>query len=145
MNLLFSAVLSAFCLNMSNSKEPIGSISWTDLTVSNAEEVRSFYQAVVGWSSTPVEMDGYNDYCMTSPPDGKVAAGICHARGSNASLPAQWLIYITVADLEQSLKACRSGGGKVLAGPREMTDHGHVAIIQDPAGAVAALFQPLKA
>jgi predicted enzyme related to lactoylglutathione lyase len=129
---------------MSNSKERAGSISWTDLTVQNAEEIRDFYEAVAGWKSTPVQMGDYNDYCMTTPGDGKVAAGICHARGANAGLPPQWLVYISVADIEKSLKACRGAGGKVLAGPREMADHGHVAIIQDPAGAVAALFQPFK-
>ena len=130
---------------MSNSKERAGSISWTDLTVPNAEEVRGFYEAVVGWTATPIDMGGYNDYCMTSAGDGKVAAGICHARGANKSLPPQWLVYITVPNLERSLKACRASGGKVLVAPREMADHGHVAVIEDPGGAVAALFQPFKA
>lgn len=52
-------------------------------------------------------MDGYSDYCMI-PEDGEdPAVGICHARGTNADLPAQWLIYITVRDLEESLKNCR--------------------------------------
>ena len=47
---------------MSNSKERAGSISWTDLTVQNAEEIRDFYEAVAGWKSTPVQMGDYNDY-----------------------------------------------------------------------------------
>ena len=39
---------------------------------------------------------------MMAPESGKVAAGVCHARGSNAKLPAQWLIYITVEDVDKS-------------------------------------------
>ena len=74
--------------------------------------------------------------------DWRTVAGICHARGDNTNLPAQRLIYITVADLEASLQRCITLGGKVVCPAREMGDHGTMAVIQDPAGAVAALFQP---
>lgn len=119
-------------------------MSWFDLTVPNADAVRDFYRAVVGWAPTPVEMDGYNDYCMAPPGAEAPAAGICHARGSNANLPPQWLIYITVADLAASLAACEKGGGKIIAPVRDMGG-AKMAVIQDPAGAVAALYQPPSA
>ncbi len=32
-------------------------------------------------------MGGDSDFCMNQPADGKTVAGICHARGENASLP----------------------------------------------------------
>jgi hypothetical protein len=121
-----------------------GSIAWTDLTVPNADEVRDFYAAVAGWTVTPVDMEGYQDYCMIPPGADAPVAGICHARGENAHLPAQWLIYITVADLRASLNACLARGGRVIAPEREMGS-GRMAVIQDPAGAVAALFQQLPA
>jgi predicted enzyme related to lactoylglutathione lyase len=118
-----------------------GTISWTDLTVPNADAVRDFYAAVAGWSAQPVDMGGYNDYCMLPPGADAPAAGICHARGDNANLPAQWLVYITVPDVAASLAAVAARGGKVVAPVREMGG-GRMAVIQDPAGAVAALFQP---
>ena len=126
---------------MSDPISPVGSISWTDLTVPDADAVRQFYATVVGWHSTPVDMDGYSDFCMAAPGDDKVVAGICHARGANADLPAQWLVYITVADVAVSASECVRLGGKVLSGPRDM-GNGRMIVIQDPAGAVAALFQP---
>ena len=86
-------------------------------------------------------MGGYSDHCMNQPGDGKTVAGICHARGGNAGLPAQWLLYIIVADLDESLKQCEAGGGKVLRGPLSYGAQGRYAIIQDPAGAAAALYQ----
>jgi predicted enzyme related to lactoylglutathione lyase len=129
---------------MSASSPPVGSISWFDLTVPDAPHLRAFYEAVVGWTSTPLDMDGYDDFCMNIPADGKTVAGICHARGENSNLPAQWLLYITVADVEESARQCVQLGGKVLVGPREMGGQGRVAVIQDPAGAVAALFQHAK-
>lgn len=119
----------------------LGSISWMDLTIPNAEVVRDFYAAVAGWKADPVDMDGYHDYCMMPPESAIPAAGICHARGANADLPPQWLIYITVADLPASLAACTARGGSVVSPSREMGG-GMMAVIRDPSGAVAALYQP---
>jgi hypothetical protein len=118
----------------------IGKIGWVDLTVPEAGRVRDFYRAVVGWQSEGVEMGGYEDYCML-PEEGGAVAGVCHARGANAGLPAQWLVYITVADLEASLEACRRLGGSVLREPRGLGGAGRFAVLRDPAGAVCALFQ----
>lgn len=121
-------------------KNQIGTISWTDLTVPDAVAVGSFYEAVVGWKSMGIDMGGYQDFCMMPPGAKKPAGGICHARGENKNLPAQWLVYITVADLRASLKKCVAKGGKIVAPLRDM-GMGKMAVIQDPAGAVAALFE----
>jgi len=119
-----------------------GTIGWIDLTVADAERLRDFYADVTGWKPSPVDMGGYSDFTMTIPGSGKPAAGICHARGGNADLPPQWLIYIRVCDLDGSVVRCREGGGTVLAGPRAMGPFGRCAVIRDPAGAVAALIEP---
>jgi predicted enzyme related to lactoylglutathione lyase len=118
-----------------------GSISWIDLTVSDAERIRGFYEKVAGWGAMPVEMGGYDDYAMTLPQTDAPAAGICHARCVNEDLPAQWLIYITVSDLDASIASCEELGGEVVAGPRGLGAHGRYCVIRDPAGAVAAPFE----
>ncbi len=118
----------------------VGKIGWIDLTVPEAERVRDFYRAVVGWQSEGVDMGGYQDFCML-PPDGAAVAGVCHARGVNEGIPAQWLVYITVADLAQSLERVLALGGEVVVPARGQGGHGRFAIVRDPAGAVCALFQ----
>lgn len=129
---------------MSNEEKPeIGSITWFDLTVPNAEEVRDFYSKVVGWKSSPVSMGEYDDFAMIAPGSEKVASGICYKRGTNKDLPSQWLIYITVADLDKSLEECRSNGGKVLGKIKNMGESARYCVIEDPAGAVCVLFQQL--
>lgn len=125
-----------------SSKPHTGTVTWFDLTVKNADEIRDFYAEVVGWMPQPVDMKGYADWNMTLPGTGDPATGICHARGGNADLPAQWLIYVNVDDLDASLAAVKAGGGKVLAGPKGMGNSARYAVIQDPAGAVLALFDP---
>lgn len=125
---------------MSESTPPaVGSIGWTDLTVENADRVRDFYEEVVGWTSSELSMGDYSDFCMTEPASGSIVAGICHARGSNADYPAQWLVYITVEDVDASAARAVELGGEVLVAPRD-GGGGRLCVIRDPSGAVAALY-----
>jgi predicted enzyme related to lactoylglutathione lyase len=117
-----------------------GTITWTDLTVENADKLKDFYQSVTGWRPEPLSMGSYSDYVMNDA-DGENAAGICHARDGNANLPAQWLIYITVDNLDHSMTECQRLGGSVLTPPRSYGG-GRYCVIKDPAGAVCALYQP---
>ena len=128
---------------MSSSEDrPIGSIMWADLTVDHAERVRDFYKQVVGWTTSDVDMGGYHDYCMNQPADGKTVAGVCHARGGNTGLPPQWMIYITVEDLDASVERCLHLGGQVVVPVRHYGADGRYVVVRDPAGAVFALFEP---
>ncbi len=119
-------------------KKPLGSIVWTDLTVNNAEDIRDFYSKVVGWKHQGVNMGAYEDYVMKANDDDEGTSGICYARGANSNVPAQWMIYVTVADIAESVKACVDNGGKVLDGPRMMGKN-EFAVIQDPAGAIMGI------
>jgi predicted enzyme related to lactoylglutathione lyase len=122
-------------------KRLTGMISWVDLTVGDAEGIREFYREVVGWEPEAVSMGEYDDYAMSPPAGEAPVAGICHARGPNTNLPPQWLIYIVVEDMERSIDRSVALGGKLLAGPTSMGEQGSICVIQDPAGAVAALYQ----
>lgn len=119
-----------------------GTITWQDLTVDDAERLRDFYEHVAGWTPSPVQMNGYADYTMSA--EGEPIAAICHARGGNADLPAQWLIYITVDDLDASIAECHRLGGSLVTPPRSFAG-GRYCVIKDPAGAVCAIYQPSDA
>ncbi|GAB4286868.1 MAG: hypothetical protein Kow0098_02610 [Ignavibacteriaceae bacterium] len=125
------------------NRTEIGSVNWFDLTVEDAEMIRDFYSDVIGWVPENVPMGKYNDYSMKSPESGKIAAGICHARGFNQDLPPQWLIYITVKNVDESIKKCTNSGGKVISGPRKLGESAKYCVIQDPAGAVCALYEEI--
>src|SRR3954452_2767311 len=119
----------------------IGQIGWIDLTVPGAETVRAFYEHVTGWTASPVSMGDHTDYCMTPAGGNKPVAGVCHALGQNAAVPPVSLIYINVADLDESIRRCTDSGGKVRVAERRIAGSGRFCVIEDPAGAVAALFQ----
>ena len=118
-----------------------GKIGWIDMTVDDANLVRDFYKAVVGWGSESVSMGDYSDYSMTMPASDEAVSGICHARGANADLPSGWLIYIVVEDVDASAAACIENGGEVIV-PVKGLAGGRFCVIRDPAGSTAALYQP---
>lgn len=85
-------------------------------------------------------MGEYDDYEMRLPDDGECVAGVCHARGENADLPPQWLVYVMVGNLDASLKAAGEHGGRIVSPARGLMG-GRMAVVADPAGAVMALYQ----
>ena len=121
-------------------KTTVGKVLWQDLTVENAGRVKDFYTAVVGWQVKPVDMGGYDDFSMQNPQSGQDMAGICHARGMNADLPAQWLLYFAVENLDQSIQQVIEMGGQCLTEVKSF-GQSRYRVIQDPAGAVCALFE----
>ena len=128
---------------MMSEKQPpkVGQVLWRDLTVPDATRVRDFYRDVVGWTSTDHDMGDYHDYNMIAPATGETVAGVCHARGVNADVPPQWLMYVIVEDVDRSAAKCVELGGQIMAGPRAMGG-GRFCVIKDPAGAMCALYKP---
>ena len=121
---------------MSERKPPVGSAGWIDLTVADAPRLRDFYSAVVGWKAQEISMGDYADYAMAGP-DGEGRAGVCHKRGANAGQPSVWMVYFVVADLAASAAQCSAKGGKILVDRRK----DKFVVLEDPAGAVCALYQ----
>jgi predicted enzyme related to lactoylglutathione lyase len=116
-----------------------GRIGWADLTVQDAPAIRDFWAAVTGWEPDPVSMGDYSDFNMLDG-ERRPAAGICHARGSNADMPTAWLPYVVVDDLDASLEAAVRMGGEVVV-PLRGPEGGRFAVVRDPAGAVLALWE----
>lgn len=127
-----------------SKQQPVGSVGWMDLTVKDAVAVKDFYRDVVGWTATGLDMGGYEDFLMIPPGSEAPAAGVCHARGPNADLPGGWLVYITVEDLDRSLERVTSMGGRVRGQVRSAGGMGRFCIIEDPSGAVSALFESAR-
>ena len=127
---------------MENKKYEIGSIISTDLTIENADEMRDFYKQVIGWESEDLTMKDENgtsaDYVMKDAA-GNWVGGVCHSRGVNKGIPPQWIVYINVADIAQSLETCKKLGGKVIKESRLSDGTLQYAMIQDPAGAILAI------
>src|SRR5690606_21996519 len=103
-----------------------------------------FYKEVIGWEEEGLlmkdESGTYTDYVMKDD-QGNWIGGICHHRGVNKGIPPQWIVYINVADIKQSIDKCLQLGGKVIKTSANQVGSLQYAIISDPQGAVLALTQ----
>jgi predicted enzyme related to lactoylglutathione lyase len=121
-----------------------GTLIGLDLTVQDADGLRDFYASVVGWEVEPFNMGEYSDYFMKAPSTGDTVSGICHARGDNADLPPQWLTYVVVADLDESLRRVDEGGGTRATAIKGEAGSTRYCVIRDPAGAHIALMEVVE-
>jgi len=114
--------------------------TWFDLTVADAVPLRDLYCDMMGLVAEPVDMGGYSDFMLVDPASDTGVAGVCHARGMNAGLPPVWLVYFTVPDLRQAIDRAAQRGGRLASGPKG--EGPWFGVVQDPAGAYFALYQP---
>ena len=56
-------------------------------------------------------------------------------------MPPTWGIYITVDNIEDTVKKAKESGGTILVEPKDIPQIGKFAIIQDPQG---AWFAPIE-
>lgn len=124
-----------------SDRPPAGTIGWIDMTTENADQIREFYDAVVGWQSGPVPVEDYHDYMITPFESESPVAGICHSKGPNENVPGGWMIYIHVDDLTASLESCAKLGGEIIGDVRDMGSYGKTCIIRDPSGAMSVLIE----
>lgn len=135
------------------SDNQLGDMAWMDLSVPDAEQVKNFYQKVLGWQSEAVNMncgdEKYIDFAMSSvhvesskeeATTNHFVTGICHAKGANKDMPAVWLPYFLVADIELAVTAVEKEGGELVTKIKTLGNDKYV-VIKDPAGAQCALYQ----
>jgi uncharacterized protein len=109
-----------------------GCMVWNELATPDPARARDFFSELLGWTIEPEE-SGYG----VIKNRGALNGGI---RPPQAGEPTHWLVYFTVASLDDAVAKIRDGGGSVIAGPTE-TPVGRVAAVRDPQGAAFALFE----
>jgi hypothetical protein len=109
-----------------------GCMVWNELATPDPARARDFFAELLGWTVEPEE-SGYG----VIKNSGSLNGGI---RPPQDGEPTHWLVYFTVAKLDDAVKKVRDAGGSVIAGPLD-TPVGRVAAIRDPQGAAFALFE----
>lgn len=122
-----------------------GSFSWAELATSDPRAAKSFYTALFGWTAvdSPMGPDPEEVYTRLQL-GGKDVAALYRMMQDQAvqGVPPNWLGYVTVASADEAAQKARELGGNVLAEPFDVMDYGRMAMLQDPEGAVFAVWQP---
>jgi uncharacterized protein len=117
-----------------------GAVAWNELNVRDADTATAFYDALLGWTTSPMDPNETHGYQLVHVA-GRAVAGVMPMGDSfPPDVPTNWLTYFAVADLADTVTRCTSAGGSVVVPPFD-TPVGQMAVLQDPAGAVFSIGQ----
>ena len=121
---------------------PPGTFSWVELGTTNAGQALAFYTELFGWETrdTPMGEGSYHIFQR----DGKDVAAMYRLMPDQLQqgVPAHWMSYVAVTDADDAAARATALGGTVVGGPFDVMEHGRMAIIKDPQGAVFSVWQP---
>ncbi len=119
---------------MANELTTPGNAGWIQYSGPDANAAKKFYSEVIGWNIADMPMQDGGSFAGIMVGDGPI--------GGFAPVPAEtgaWTIYVTVPDVDASLKKATAAGAQVLDGPTDAKGVGRMATIADPHGARIAL------
>jgi hypothetical protein len=122
------------------SSHPPGTFSWIDLTTSDVASAKAFYTGLFAWQydDQPIPGDGVYSMVVT---DGKA---VCALSEAQPGMPTAWTSYVTVASADDSATTARELGASLVMEPFDVLDAGRMALIQDPTGAMFAVWEPRR-
>ena len=122
-----------------------------ELPYENADRAAAFYRAAFGWQIQQLDAAMGNYVVVTTAttdakadaPRGAINGGLYQKK---ADFPAQYpSVVIGVKDLEQSMRAVRDAGGKVLGEPMDIPGIGRYVSFFDTENNRNSMLQPNRA
>jgi len=108
-----------------------------ELNTTDPAKAKSYYSQLFDWQMEDMPMpDG--TYTLIKVGDG-VGGGLMKHPMPGA--PSMWLAYVLVDDIEKSTQKATSLGGKIIKGVTPVPEMGWFSIVQDPTGAVFAMWK----
>ena len=119
-----------------------GTFCWVELGTTDGEAAKKFYTQLFGWgfSDRPIGPDMV--YTMLKR-DGKDVGALykMNSEMTSQGIPPHWLSYVSVANADKTTAKAKELGATVMKEPFDVFDVGRMSVIQDPTGAVFALWQ----
>lgn len=114
---------------------------WVELSTTDPAAAKQFYAKIFGWQLSDMESPN-GSYTVAKVGDGNVCGMmLLPEEAKKMGAPPNWLSYVAVSDANAAVQKIESLGGKVLKAPFEAGGMGVMAVIQDPTGAVFAIWQ----
>jgi len=120
-----------------------GNFCWIELNTSDPGAAKKFYTGLFGWSAEDTPAGPDMVYTMLKI-NGLEVGAMCALQPDQKAqgVPPHWMSYVSVESADAAAEKATSLGGTVFAGPFDVMEHGRMAVIQDPQGAVFCVWQP---
>ncbi|HKP36058.1 MAG TPA: VOC family protein [Pyrinomonadaceae bacterium] len=118
-----------------------GSFCWIELATTDGEAAKKFYGELFGWGAQDNPMGPDSVYTMLKL-NGKDVGALYKKGEEMKQVPTHWASYISVTSADEIAAKAKSLGGNVMMEPFDVMEHGRMAVIADPTGAVFSIWQP---
>ncbi|MBT9569386.1 MAG: VOC family protein [Thiobacillus sp.] len=109
-----------------------------ELHTADISRAKDFYTQLFDWTLEEIPVPGAAPYTMIKVGEG-TGGGIFET--PDPTMPPHWTAYVDVDDIRSSTDKARSLGATVLQDVTQVGAYGWFSIIQDPTGAVLALWK----
>ncbi|MEV5547316.1 VOC family protein [Streptomyces sp. NPDC052309] len=113
-----------------------GALGWVELLTREPDRARDFYTTVFGWSVTA--SDRYPQWGVGGADFGGM---VTMDDKFPHEVPAHWLPYFAVEDVDTAAADATGGGGTVLMVPTSLPDGPRIAVLRDPQGAMFGVYR----
>lgn len=114
-----------------------GTLGWVELLTRAPRPSAGFYAAVFGWTA---DLD--RRYPRWSIGGARFGGMVTMDEKFPHEVPAHWLPYFAVADVDDTALTATRAGGAVLMEPASLPDAGpRIAVLRDPQGAVFGVYR----
>jgi predicted enzyme related to lactoylglutathione lyase len=127
--------------NGAGALKETGAVVWNELNTRGPEAAKSFYADVFGWGFEEREFET-GSYTSIKAGDDTVGGMIDITGRAPDEVPAHWLVYFAVEDVDATVAKATDQGGAIALEPFDIAEVGRIAIVKDQAGAVFAVMTP---
>ena len=139
---------AVFCVWQANKDAGIGvsqvngTLCWADLSTPDTKRASDFYAGLFGWQliTDPKDPSGYVHIKNGEQHIG----GIPPASYRQPGVPAHWMAYFQVDDVDATANKAKEVGAKLHLPPMTMEGVGRMSVIADPQGAAFSIFKSAR-
>jgi uncharacterized protein len=115
-----------------------GALCWNEINTQDPDGSKAFYKRLFGYEEIEMRSPTGERYDVLTM-NGQPVVGVLGLEpGLIQLIPARWLPYFSVADLDMALQVVLALGGSIVLKPIQ-TPHGRSAVVRDPQRAVFCL------
>jgi uncharacterized protein len=116
-----------------------GAFSWSELMTTDPAAAKAFYTKLFDWGTRDMQMpSGTYTTCQVGEDS---VGGIMKIPAEATGMPPAWGVYVTVEDVDATIRQAEQLGGSLIMPPMEIDGVGRMAVLKDPQGATFSVIK----
>ena len=117
-----------------------GHFCWAELATTDPAGAKAFYTSLFDWRADDRPMGEGMVYTLLQKA-GRDAGALYRQGPEQQGVPPNWQLYVATESADASAARARELGGRVILEPMDVNTLGRFAVLQDPKGAVIAVWE----